>query len=162
MDRNVAFRSNDELDVSPVDTELEVARRSRIALRDRLIKRVFEEEFLGLARAHGEDALYLVGFETDPMRIWNRLGLEYRSSVIRDRIDRINKLGVLALTGDERMVTSVDSNSFQDFLISTRHDWSRGKIKDRAERRRRRELMKTPDEEDLLWRQICSEEKKQK
>jgi len=161
MYESSAARLSDEQDVSAGDTLLDAKAEhgrvvlTRVALRDRLILRVLEEEFLGCARAHGEEMLYLVGFEIDAKRIWNRLGFDFRFNVIRDRIERINRLKELALTSDERMGTFDLSEFFGAFLMGVRHDWKRGKIKQRAEQRRRREVTGQLNSEDLLWRQIC-------
>ncbi len=154
MDRNVATRIDNEADVSPVDTGQASTDRLRLTMRDRLITRVFEEEFLGLARRHGVDAIYLVGFETNPMRIWNRLGLEYRSSIICDRINRINALSALALTSDERIGASIKTEGMQSVLASVRHDWIRGKVRQREHARLKRQERNSPSKEDILWQQI--------
>jgi len=138
----------------PILLDWEVDERARVAKRDRLIRRVIEEEFLGFARTHGTDTLYLVRFETDAFRIWDRIGLDYRSNVIRDRVERINRLSELALAKHERISPFIRSESFQSFISAARYDWTRGKITKRAEERRQRELIGTPSEEDLLWRKI--------
>lgn len=154
MHESNTARQNDEQDVPAIDTSTDAKGRARVALRDRLIRRVLEEEFLGFARVHGEEALYLVGFETNPKRVWTRLGFDFRANVIRDRIERINRLEELALTSHERMGSFNQSESFEAFLTDARFDWKRGKIKQRAESRRLREVAGTPNPEDLLWQQI--------
>ncbi|MCE9586412.1 hypothetical protein K8R04_03780 [Candidatus Uhrbacteria bacterium] len=163
MDGSNAARSKDEQDLL-VDTdasgevlvipEADVQARARVILRDRLIRRVVEEEFLGFARTHGEEAMYLVGFETDAQRIWDRLGLDYRSNVIRDRVERINRLKELALDRNEHISAFIKSESFQAYVVTARFDWMRGKIKRRHEERRSREMANAPSDEDLLWKKI--------
>lgn len=153
MDGSAAARPQDEQEIF-VECDDTAGLRKRIAMRDQLIRRVFEEEFLGFARTHGEESLYLVGFETDALRIWDRLGLDYRSNVIRDRIERINRLEELSLSNLERIASNIKSETFQCVVAAARFDWKRGKIKRHAEERRRREINSTPSEEDLLWKKI--------
>ena len=163
MDTSSPARPSDEHDLLadtsasgefPILPDLDAETRGRIALRDRLILRVLEEEFLGFAGTHGEDGLYLVGFETDANRIWSRLGLDYRSHVIRDRVERINKLEELALGRHERIPADIRSETFQCFVASARYDWKRGKIRQRYEQRRLRAIEGTPSQEDILWQRI--------
>jgi hypothetical protein len=152
MDGSFAARSDDEQDVSEIDTALDAQSRNRAALRDRLIRRVFDEEFLLFAEKDRDDALYLVGFETDPIRIWNRLGFDFRARVIRERIERINKLAALSLKPGEFIGTH--NHSLQAFVAAARHDWKRGKIQLRAELRRSHKHTGHHDIEEVLWQQI--------
>lgn len=141
-------------DDDPILPPQSAEQRKRTNLRDRLARLVFEEEFISFARHRGQEEMYLVGFESDPMRIWNRLDLDRRSGMIRTRLERINGLEALALVPSEHLNRYVKSESLLALLSDVRRDWIRGKVQKRAEERRLREKSGTPNQEDLLWKQI--------
>jgi hypothetical protein len=128
--------------------------RQRMSLRDRLARLVLEEEFNYFLWRHGRDEMYLVGFETDPLRIGNRLGLGHRTELIVNRINRINQLEVLALKQDECLSTYLKGETMLEMLSEVRRDWIRGKVQKRSKERQSREKAGKPNQEDLLWKQI--------
>jgi len=165
MDGGFAICSDDERIFKDEESEedaseeefgpgLDRVARERVALRDRLITRVFEEELLALARLSGQESLAWIGFEVDPLRLWNRLGLDHRSSFIRARIMRVNRLPELGLEPGQHIDPSTKNTALLTYLQAIRHDWQRGKVTQRHNDRLRRERQNRPSEEDRLWLRI--------
>jgi hypothetical protein len=159
MDGAFALPSDEERDFvledeesEAFDTSIDTERRQRLSMRDRLIRRLIEQEFLSFAYSYGMDALYLLQFESDPARVCERLRLYSRAGHIAAKIDRINVL--LELRSGEKMVSDLKSSALLTYVAQARYDWLRGKIRHRANERHRREKAGTPDAEDLAWREI--------
>jgi len=128
--------------------------RERIAIRDQLILRVFEEEAIYMERLLGQGSLEWISYEVNPLKIWNRLEFDRRIHVIRTRVAKINRLKDLQLTLLERIDPSTKNTSMLGYLQTLRHDWLRGKVAQRQKDRFYREDKKKFNAIDILWHKV--------